>query len=195
MENQPQSPTQFQRKIIMIKRGLQMKYVLLVFVTVLLTSLVVFLDVYYVVGKSVLLHYEEVNLLPVVKSATALLALHLSLYLLVVLICALFVSHRFAGPIYRLERVAESLAKGDLTVNVQFRKGDEFFETAEYMNRMIAALREKVQKDKHLSDRILAKLNDLSQKLEQGKVKGSEAPALVREIALEVQHISSGFKF
>lgn len=195
MDNQPQGPAQFQRKIIMIKRGLQMKYVLLVFVTVLVTSVVVFLDVYYVVGKSVLMHYEEVNLLPVIKSATALLALHLSLYLLVVLIYSLFVSHRFAGPIFRLEKVSESLANGDLTVNVQFRKGDEFFETAEYMNRMIAALREKVLKDKNLSDRIQAKLNDLSQKLESGAVKGSEAAALAREIALEVQHISSGFKF
>ncbi len=172
-----------------------MKYVLLVFITVLLTSLVVALDVYYVIGKSVLLHYEEVNLLPVVKSATTLLALHLSLYLLIVIVCSLFVSHRFAGPIFRLERVSESLANGDLTVSVQFRKGDEFFETAEYMNRMIASLREKVQKDKNLSDRILVKLKDLAQKLESGKIKTNEAANLANEIALEVQHISSGFKF
>ncbi len=194
MDPKPQGPTQFQRKIIMIKRGLQMKYVLLVFVTVFLTAIVVSLDVYYVIGKSVLLHYEEVNLLPVIKSATLLLAMHLSLYLLVVIVCSIFVSHRFAGPIFRLERVSENLAKGDLTVSVQFRKGDEFFETAEYMNRMIAALREKVQKDKNLSDRILVKLNDLAQKLEAGKLKPNEAAALANEISVEVQHISSGFK-
>lgn len=195
MTPQPQGQPQFQRKIIMIKRGLQMKYVVLVFATVFLTAIVSALDVYYVVGKSVLMHYEDANLLPVMQGAAKLLALHMSLFMLVVIVCALFISQRFAGPIFRLERVSESLAKGDLTVKVQFRQGDEFFETAEYMNRMIASLREKVQKDKNLSDRIVLKMNDLSQKLTDGKIKNPEAAALLNEISLEIQHISSEFKF
>lgn len=190
---QQQSPT-FRRRIIMIKRGLQMKYVVLVFATVVLTALIVSVDTYYIIGKTVLQHLGEAELAPLMKAAMRLLAIHMSLYLLIILICSIFISHKFAGPIFRLERVSESLAQGDLTVKVTFRQGDEFFETAEYMNRMIASLREKVSKDRNLSERVLEKLKDCSQKLEQNRVTPAEAAQLLEEIAVEVGHISSDFK-
>jgi methyl-accepting chemotaxis protein len=187
-------PGTFRRRIILIKRGLQMKYVILVFVTVLLTVSIVSLDVYYVVGKLLISHFGEENIVPIVHSASRLLWTHLSLYLLIVLLASVFVSHKFAGPIFRLERVSEAIAQGDLTVKVVFRDGDELFETAEYFNRMIEFLREKIQKDQNLSSRITANLNDLSVKLASGAISPKEASALLNDIIMEVRHIASDFK-
>lgn len=56
----------------------------------------------------------------------------------------LFVSHKIAGPIYRLEKDIEVIADGDLTFRVKFRKGDQLKELSEEINAMSEALSGKV---------------------------------------------------
>lgn len=198
-KNSPQTgasaqKTFFRRRIIVIKRALQMKYVMLVFISVLVTMSIVSLDVYYIVGKLMINELGDANLVPLIKAASRLLAIHLSIYCLLVLLISVFVSHKFAGPIFRLEKIAESIADGHLDVTANFRKGDELFETAETLNRMIESLRQKIQKDKTLSSRVSQKLEELSQKLKKGETGTKEAAAVLEELLVEVKHISSEFK-
>ena len=187
-------PAPFRRRIILIKRALQMKYVMLVFLSVLITITVVSLDVYYILGKLFIKQYGDQDLLPLIKGASQLLAVHLSIYSVIVVLISLFVSHKFAGPLFRLEKVSESIAAGDLTVKATFRKGDELFETAEHINRMIETLRQKLLKEKNLSDRISQKLADLTMRLNSGEMKTKEACLQLEEVLIEVRHIASDFK-
>jgi len=171
-----------------------MKYVLLVFSSVLLTAIVISLDFYYVVGKALLNEVGDANFMAILKDASLLLGLHLSIYLVIVILVSVFVSHKFAGPIFRLERVSEAVAKGDLTVRAFFRKGDELFETAEYINQMVDSLRKKIGNEKTLSHRIAEELKEVSGKLQKGDITQKEAANQLRDLIVEVEHITSNFK-
>jgi methyl-accepting chemotaxis protein len=52
----------------------------------------------------------------------------------------LLLSHRIAGPLYRLERVAERVGGGDLTVRIGFRKEDALLPFKSSFQNMIDSL-------------------------------------------------------
>jgi hypothetical protein len=55
---------------------------------------------------------------------------------------ALFVSHRIAGPLYRLERHLDDVGGGGDPKDVRFRNGDFYQRLAEACNRVMARMRE-----------------------------------------------------
>lgn len=59
---------------------------------------------------------------------------------------AIFLSHRIAGPLYRLERHLEGVAEGKEPNDVKFRKGDLYQSLAEACNKLMARLRESLVK-------------------------------------------------
>lgn len=193
-QKKSQSEGPIRRRIIIIKRALQMKYVFLVIASVLLTVTFVSLDIYYIIGKLFVKEFGEMNLVPIIKNASALLGIHLIVFIFIVAIVSIFISHKLAGPIFRLEKVSEAVAQGDLTVKVNLRQGDELFETAEYINRMIDSLRIKAEQDQNLAARILNKLTDLSGKLDKGEITPKQAHIVINELLPEIRHIASEFK-
>jgi len=54
---------------------------------------------------------------------------------------AIFLSHRIAGPLYRLERHLDAFAAGTETGDVRFRRGDFYQPLAETCNKVLAELR------------------------------------------------------
>ena len=61
--------------------------------------------------------------------------------------CGLLVmllSHRIAGPLYRLERVARSVGQGDLAQHVRLRERDELKQMAGAMDEMVQELRTRI---------------------------------------------------
>ena len=59
---------------------------------------------------------------------------------------AIFLSHRIAGPLYRLERHLAAVGEGKEPNDVKFRKGDLYQPLAEACNRVMARLRESSTK-------------------------------------------------
>jgi methyl-accepting chemotaxis protein len=60
------------------------------------------------------------------------------------IIVTLYVSHKIAGPLYRLGRSMESIGEGDLTLSIHLREHDELMDFASTMNRSIEELRKRV---------------------------------------------------
>jgi methyl-accepting chemotaxis protein len=54
---------------------------------------------------------------------------------------AIFVSHRIAGPLYRLERHLLDVGAGKDPTDVSFRKGDLYQQLADACNKVMARLR------------------------------------------------------
>lgn len=59
------------------------------------------------------------------------------------LVAGILVTHKIAGPVYRLERYFEAIARGEDPGTIRFRDGDELHELAERINLAVAKLREK----------------------------------------------------
>lgn len=66
---------------------------------------------------------------------------------------SIFLTHKVAGPLFKLTQYMEALKKGDLTVRIGFRKFDELHYLEKHFNELAAAL------DASLS-KIKAKLKD-----------------------------------
>jgi methyl-accepting chemotaxis protein len=64
-----------------------------------------------------------------------------SAFVLVVFFLGVFLSHRIAGPLYKLDQYMREAAKtGNLKPMLRFRSGDHFLELAESYNEMVAAV-------------------------------------------------------
>jgi methyl-accepting chemotaxis protein len=51
---------------------------------------------------------------------------------------SIFISHRIAGPIYRIEKALERWKNGNVEANLQLRTGDEFQNLADAYNKAAA---------------------------------------------------------
>ena len=59
----------------------------------------------------------------------------------------LFLPNKIAGPLYRIENdLKDKVSKGDLTVKLILRKGDEVTDLADVVNMTIGKLRQKIEK-------------------------------------------------
>ncbi|MBW2073106.1 MAG: HAMP domain-containing protein [Deltaproteobacteria bacterium] len=56
----------------------------------------------------------------------------------------LYVSHKIAGPLYRLARVIDTIGGGDLTVQMKLRQRDQLKDLAASINQMTANLNERL---------------------------------------------------
>jgi methyl-accepting chemotaxis protein len=179
----------FQRRTVLVKRQLQFKYVGMVFLSVLCAALIIGGDIYYNMYR--LIVTEAPALAAAASQFNSIILVKLVLYLALMLLISVFVSHRFAGPIFRFEKSAQSVAKGDLTHRVSLRTGDELMELQEEFNAMITGLQVLVQKDRNLVAHLAARVEEIAKKI-------PESAAAAREdlvsLKLELQHLTQSFK-
>ncbi|HAH33111.1 MAG TPA: hypothetical protein DCL44_12435 [Elusimicrobia bacterium] len=145
-DNAQQKPVQqFQRKTIMIKKGLQYRYMALIFFSVLIAFVIVGLDTLWTVSKVVGEHPMMMPLLDELSSMAPLFAIKIVMYMIIVLIVSAVVSHRLAGPIFKFEKSCSTVAEGDLTHRVYLRKGDQLTDLQDQFNNMIEAVHETIR--------------------------------------------------
>ncbi len=62
------------------------------------------------------------------------------LFLLITFLLSIFLSHRIAGPLYKLRRAVEDVSKGNFDQRITFRKNDHFVELQDSFNGMVQHL-------------------------------------------------------
>lgn len=179
----------FQRKTVLVKRALQLKYIMMVFLSVLVASLIVGGDIYYSLSRALLT--ECPGAADRVAQFNTVLMVKTAMYLGLMLLISLYVSHRFAGPIYRFEKSAQTVGGGDLTHRVSLRTGDELMELQEEFNGMAAALQALVQKDRNLAQRLIERLDEFSKKLPENAEACRQE---VKDLKVELAHLTKSFK-
>jgi hypothetical protein len=68
-------------------------------------------------------------------------------------VCGLLLSHRVAGPLYRLRKHLDMVAEGKTVSDVRFRKGDYFPEVADAYNLQMKRYRDAVQPEQGSDDK------------------------------------------
>ncbi|MBI3291577.1 MAG: HAMP domain-containing protein [Elusimicrobia bacterium] len=181
------------RRIIFIKWSLQARYVAVVFVSLLVAGFIVAWDLYYTFGRLILNEATATAIYPVFQQMHKLMVLKFAIFVVITVVIACFISHKFAGPLYRFERVAEQVGQGDLTVRVHLRKGDELTETAGHLNQMIIALQEKVLRDRRLAEQLSGKLTGISRSLQSDQLTPPEAAKVLETLSHEITSLTSEF--
>ncbi|HEY3498895.1 MAG TPA: HAMP domain-containing protein [Polyangiaceae bacterium] len=115
-----------------------------------------------------------------------LLTLCGALALLVALIgvAGIIVTHRVAGPIYKMKTNLKAVADGHLRVPTPLRKGDELVEFFETFRSMVIALRERQEAEIGKLDRAISTLEP---KAEPGELEPLHSLRRDMQGALEVQ--------
>ncbi|MCX5787645.1 MAG: HAMP domain-containing protein [Elusimicrobia bacterium] len=180
----------FQRRTVLVKRTLQLKYVAIIFGSVVLAALMVGGDIYYTMTHLIL--QENPSLAGTISQVNNMILLKMALYLGIIFLVSLFVSHRFAGPIYRFEKSAQAVAGLDLTHRVSLRTGDDLLELQEEFNAMVASLQSQVQKDRALIARLGSRLDEAVKRLPDGDAGGAREE--LKALHAELAHLTTGFK-
>jgi signal transduction histidine kinase len=83
----------------------------------------------------------------VLKSSISIRMIILSFSLILVFTTfSIFLSHKIAGPIYKIKTVIDKMASGSMPSKVFLRKNDEFKELADSVNNLIEYLKENQKK-------------------------------------------------
>ncbi len=101
---------------------------------------------------------------------------------IVIFVISIFVSHRIAGPIYKMRKFFSDLAKGDFSQSLHFRKTDYFQNLAQDYNSMVSGLRAHYTKNFDAAHAALARLEACAPRAGEARKEVDEAISLLREI-------------
>lgn len=137
----------YKRRKYFIDKRLQTKYALLTLLLLIVYSgifvLIVFLP--YIIPLE---HGSSAQ--EQLVAARVLLELHNSVWpavgvlIVVMSILSIFITHKIAGPVYRLKQALSEVSAGNLGVTVQLRKHDDLQDLAADMNMVTEELRDFV---------------------------------------------------
>jgi methyl-accepting chemotaxis protein len=167
----PAGKPAFQRKTILIKKGLQYRYMALITISVLVAFLIVGLDLIWTLSKFVNERPMMQPMLEEMASMGPLFLIKVVMYMIIVLIMSAVVSHRMAGPIFKFEKSCATLAEGDLTHRVWLRKGDHLEDLQEQFNNMAAALQQSVKESRDSVAVVKTRLETAAAKPEAAPLK------------------------
>ena len=130
------------RKGKFIGTSLQSKTLILVFFAALVPAAIVAVCLYYLIFNMLAwqLGIPEAiayNLVPVARKVNLIILIALPISLFVIWFLALELSHKIAGPLYRLEKELDERINGKKTGPIQLREKDELRALADKINKLI----------------------------------------------------------
>ena len=133
------------RKTYYIEKDFQTKYILL---TIFLLLTYTFAFIIIIFSPYILtLYLDFYSLSEKTEAARALLILHSTVWpgiagiILLFGAVSIFITHKIAGPLYRLKKSLSVITEGNLDVKVKLRKGDDLKDLAEHVNMLVDAFR------------------------------------------------------
>jgi len=81
--------------------------------------------------------YSELRHLVLAISSSSLL------FLILISVLGIFLSHKTAGPLYAFKRIFEEISQGETRKRLRLRPGDEFQDVAESFNKMMDSISRK----------------------------------------------------
>ncbi len=153
------------RKQYLVAKKFQLKYVgiilALMFLTAALCSYVIYYTSMILMGEKLANVYPQGRLVHIVKIVNFRIMLSVLLVTPLVALIGIFLSHRIAGPIYRMERFMDSLAAGDLGSRIYLRQGDELITVANSINRLADSFEATVRDQKSRLNKLSGELDNL----------------------------------
>ena len=122
---------------------IQMKYLIHLMLSMLIPLIFVGSCLYYLIFNIMaeqigIPEYIAANLIPVIKKINLILLAGVPPALLLLLAWGVALSHRFAGPVERLQREIERISNsGDYNKRVHLRKYDDIKPVADALNRLL----------------------------------------------------------
>lgn len=135
--------TRFIRSKFLTGSPIQLKYLYLLMASMVIPLLFVGGCLYYLIFNIMAEQLgipESIayNLFPVIKKINMILALGLPPIFLILILWGIIISHRFAGPLERLEKEIDKLSKSDdYSMRIKVRKYDDIKPIEKAINKLL----------------------------------------------------------
>ena len=191
--------TKHRRTKYLVKTGLQLRYMGIIVFAMLVIAFFVGWVTYYITWNTIANtpDFTLYGLPAVFETVNQSLIKWVIVFVVMIAGFSIFISHRIAGPVYRLEQTTKLIASGDLTHRVHLRSGDELMDLQDAFNTMTDSLAAMINKDREVISRLIATSDNLKKKISDKELKRSELEEIKNElesITDELQQISSTFK-
>lgn len=187
------------RRTYLIKTGLQLRYMGIIISTMLMVAFGVGWIIYHTSWSKIAntpdLTLDKLSL--IFDSVNGVLVKWIVVFIFVIAILSIFVSHKIAGPVYRLEETTRIIASGDLTYQIHLRHGDELGDLQEAFNKMSDSLRNMVAKDREIIEKLIETGNKLKSTIDEKKLDPKAIDGAAKDlynIIEELRIVTSGFK-
>lgn len=175
----------FYKRIYFIEKQLQTKYIVLTILLLLLYTLlfVVILIFPYIIPLTYDAPIEEQA-----KAARMLLALHKSIWpalaavILIMSSTSIFITHKIAGPVYRLKKILAEISGGNLDITIRLRKRDDLKDLAEGLNLVIDDFRGVVEILQGNDETMLSCINELEDQIKNDQINNETGRALIERM-------------
>jgi len=138
------------RRIYIIKPPFQLRYTGIIFFTVFAVAAICIFTTYFssitLLGEKLAMVYPQGRLIATLGQINFIIIYRIFFLLPIVAVMGILLSHKIAGPAFRIEKTLKEIGKGNFDINIQLRKFDELKGIAEAVNEMAADL--KKLKDK-----------------------------------------------
>lgn len=155
----------FKRKQFIVARKFQIKYagiiLLLMFLTAGFCSYAIYYTTMILFGEKLASVYPQGQLVSIVKLVNMRILLSIMIISPFVGFLGIFLSHKIAGPIYRIEKSLDTMASGDLSFRITLRRGDEMVTLADAVNRLSQSISASMILEKTHMENALQELHAL----------------------------------
>ena len=185
------------RKNYFIERKFQTKYILL---TLLLLLTYTFIFIVIIFAPYMLTLYFDYPLAEKAEAARVMLLLHGTIWpwisgiILFFGAISIFISHRIAGPLYRIKRSLSKITQGDLSVFVKLRKWDDLKDLAEHINLLVDELRTFVTALRNDYDLLSDYIQELEQKIESKILTEESGREIIKKVQASRKNIEEALK-
>lgn len=126
------------------------------------------------------------------QDVMSLLVLSEVVFIAMTFLICLFISHRIAGPIYKLRRTFQEFAEGKFRSDLKFRHKDYFSELATDFNEMTRTINEKQDRETQILNDAMSQI-EKAMSVAKDDVKSALEPALetlkrIQEDRIEPRH-------
>jgi len=191
MENKPQ----VKRKNYLISKAFQFRYAGIILFVMFFVSWVTGYTIYYtgwlLMGEKLANVYPQGRLMSIMSTINTTLLIRLFLITPIVILVSILLSHRIAGPIYRIQKYLKEVAKGDLSARLHLRKDDELQEFAACVNEMTDDLNNRINKIKGLVNTASIDLDRLTKALDKEVPGASVAKKELEGLEKSIKELAS----
>lgn len=164
------SKPKFKRTKYLVSTKFQLRYVgiilLLMLVTALICSYITYYTVMILMGEKLSNVYPQGRLIAIINAVNLRILFSLLLIAPVVAVIGIYLSHKIAGPIARIEKFLGDMATGNFASRIVLRKGDELMSVADKINALNDSLKATIGSQKSSMERIISELDELKKMID-----------------------------
>ncbi len=182
----------YRRKQYLIQKGLQLKYAGIILLGRLIVCLVAGWTTYATTWEIVSREFsgETQAKLSAISDRITIVLLYRSLIATAVIsFLSIFISHKIAGPLYRLEEIAREISFGNLALHVRLRKKDGLKGLAEAIDIITLNLSHLIKRAQGVAGRLSELIRKLSRDARAGKIPLEESIPLISELETTVDQL------